>query len=42
MLNKNLFLLVKEMNHFQYRIESVDHIWDIIFPLQKINGITFV
>ncbi len=32
---KNIYALIKEMMQFQHRIESVDHLWDIIFPDKK-------
>ena len=31
----NVYALISELRQFDYRIESIDHIWDIIFPVQK-------
>lgn len=31
----NIYLLLKELMKFNYRLESIDHIWDIIFPDKK-------
>lgn len=33
----NVYSLIKELNQFDYRIESIDHIWEVIFPDQKNN-----
>src|SRR5260221_13611352 len=29
---ENVYALIGELKHFDYAIESIDHIWDIIFP----------
>ena len=32
---ENIFQLLKELEQFEYRIENIDHIWDILFSDQK-------
>ncbi|MBF5059718.1 hypothetical protein [Candidatus Neptunochlamydia vexilliferae] len=32
---ENVYALVKEVMGFQYRIESIDRMWDILFPDKK-------
>lgn len=34
-LEDNIDLLIKELKHFDYRLEYADRIWDLIFPNKK-------
>lgn len=38
---KNIYAFIAELQQFDYTIESIDQIWDVIFPHKTARGVTY-